>query len=520
MAKKTRRRLIVLTVLGLAAAVALADRLLHGGPPPAGDGVFEVKPYLQWGDDPEGAGLSVAWQSADRGEGAGATWAVDTRPASGGAWAAAPPTSKRVDFAGVSPFRLWRAGLAVAGRDPSADVEYRVTRGGVEAFRAVARGRKPEGSPHRFVAFGDCAAGGAGQWGVAYQAALARPDYAVITGDVVYMRGRVSEYVARFFPVYNSDEARPGWGGPLLRSVPFLAAAGNHDLIDRDLDRLPDGLAYFLYWSPPLNGPEPPPNGANTPTLKGAPDRRKAFLDAAGSAYPRAANFAFDYGDAHWTVLDANTYADWTDPALVSWLEADLASPRARRAAWRFVAFHHAPFHASKAHAEDQRMRRVAPILEAAGVDLVFNGHVHNYQRTRPLRFAPEPVPPGGPPHGPAGQVEGRWTLDAAFDGATRTRPDGIIYVVTGAGGARLYDTGLGGDPSAWPAFTARVVSDVHSLTVVDVTPTALTVRQVDAGGAAVDRFVVSRDGPPTPRASPKLEAGAPDPVPEPGPDR
>ena len=37
--------------------------------------------------------------------------------------------------------------------------------------------------------------------------------------------------------------------------------------------------------------------------------------------------------------------------------------------------------------------------------------------------------------------VEGTWTLDKAYDGTAQTAPEGIIYLVTGAGGAKLYDT-------------------------------------------------------------------------------
>jgi hypothetical protein len=311
------------------------------------------------------------------------------------------------------------------------------------------------------------------------------------------MRGRASEYLDHFFPVYNSDQAGRAWGAPLLRSTPFLAAAGNHDLIERDLDKCPDGLAYFYYWAQPLNGPEGPEGSSGFPALKGSGARRKAFLDAAGTAYPRMANFSFDYGDVHWTVLDTNTYADWTDPELLSWLDADLAS--ARGAAWRVVAFHHPPFNSSRAHAEDQRMRVLARTFEARGVAVVFNGHVHNYQRTRPLRFVPRAPGPaaGGKVYGPYGQVDGTWTLDTSYDGDTRTRPDGVIYVITGAGGARLYNAEQTGAPKSWQPYTARFVSNVHSLTVVDVTPDALTVRQVSDAGDEIDRFVVSRVDPP-----------------------
>ena len=77
------------------------------------------------------------------------------------------------------------------------------------------------------------------------------------------------------------------------------------------------------------------------------------------------ANYSFDYGDAHWTVLDSNFHADWTDPALVAWLVNDLNA--ARDAAWRFVAFHHPGFNSSRAHFDDQRMRVLAPALPLHG---------------------------------------------------------------------------------------------------------------------------------------------------------
>ena len=62
---------------------------------------------------------------------------------------------------------------------------------------------------------------------------------------------------------------------------------------------------------------------------------KKAFKDAAGNRYPRMSNFSFDYGNAHWTVLDADTYVDWTDIELKNWVIKDLAD--SKNAAWHFV---------------------------------------------------------------------------------------------------------------------------------------------------------------------------------------
>ena len=73
-------------------------------------------------------------------------------------------------------------------------------------------------------------------------------------------------------------------------------------------------------------------------------------------------------------------------------------------------------------------MRLLAPIFEAGKVDVVFNGHVHNYQRTFPMTFVPDKqgtLMVGGKDNKTVrGRVvNGRWTLDKSFDGKTNTRP-------------------------------------------------------------------------------------------------
>ena len=225
----------------------------------------------------------------------------------------------------------------------------------------------------------------------------------------------------------------------------------------------------------------------------GKTERQRAFLDQAGPAYPRMANYSFDYGCAHWTVLDTNGYADWTNPALRAWLERDLGSDAARKAAWRFVAFHQPPFQSAKAHAEEQRSRVIVDLFEKFDVNIVFSGHIHNYQRTYPLRFVASPSAEGQAVAAAGGRVPGRWTLDTAFDGITRTRPDGIIYIVSGGGGAPLYNREQHDDAASWQEFTARFVSNTHSLTIVDVTADRLTLRQVSAQGRELDRIAVTR---------------------------
>jgi hypothetical protein len=202
------------------------------------------------------------------------------------------------------------------------------------------------------------------------------------------------------------------------------------------------------------------------------------------------ANFSFDYGNSHWTVIDANTYMDWSNPALREWLNNDLAS--AASAKWRIVAFHQPGFNSAHNHFAEQHMRLLSPIFEAHNVDVVFAGHVHNYQRSFPMTFKPG-LQPNGNVAGPKGEVAGEWKLDKDFgDGASR-KPHGVIYIVSGAGGAGLYNPEQENDPSTWQAFTNKFISKVHSLTVVDVDGKTFRLKQISENGDEIDSFRISK---------------------------
>ena len=209
----------------------------------------------------------------------------------------------------------------------------------------------------------------------------------LLTGNLVSDQGRISEYRQNFFPVYNADQADPAVGAPLTRSTLFVGVPGSQDVARGDFDKTPDGMAYYYYWSQPLNGPVESPAPGKTLTLAGSPSAaQKAFLDAAQASYPRMANFSFDYGNAHWMILDSNSYVDWTNPDLRAWVTNDLAN--AQTATWRFVAFHHPGFSSGREGLGGQQMRLLSDIFEQNHVDVVFSGHVNSYQRAYPLTFA------------------------------------------------------------------------------------------------------------------------------------
>jgi hypothetical protein len=459
----------------------------------APDSPFVVKPYLQPGHSVAAGKVVLMWHAAD----SDSVWAVETRAAADRPWQAVAkdPSAVRIAVPSIEPHRVYH--LALTGLEPGKKFRYRISQDKKVVFEAEGRAPRSADQRQRFVVFGDCGANSPEQKAIAYRAFLAKPHYVMITGDLVYDKGLISEYRNNFWPIYNADTASPSEGAPLLRSTLFLAAPGNHDIASRDLGKNPDGLAYFYYWFQPLNGPLAVEGSPLVAPVVGPKETKDAFLAGAGKAFPRMANFSMDYGNAHWTVLDANATVDWTDRELQNWVAKDLEA--AKGAKWRFVSFHQPGFHSSKTHFNEQYMRILAPVFEAGQVDLVFNGHVHNYQRTYPMTFVPAKENGAKPTVGPDGKlskarrVDGKWTLDKKFDGKSDSTPEGVIYVVSGAGGQHLYNPEQQDDPASWQEFTFKHISMDHTLTVTEIDGPTLTLRQLTIEGYEVDSFVITK---------------------------
>lgn len=102
-------------------------------------------------------------------------------------------------------------------------------------------------------------------------------------------------------------------------------------------------------------------------------------------SFPKPENYyAFDYGSAHFAIVDTDQPYD-TDSAQYKWLEAELASDAAQKADWLFVAFHEPGYSEGWDSAgydgSDDVRSYLMPLLEKYAVDMVFNGHTHDYER-------------------------------------------------------------------------------------------------------------------------------------------
>jgi predicted phosphodiesterase len=456
------------------------------------EGLFIAKPYLQIGREPSDQSLELLWHVAD----ANADWSVEQSADGKTGWKKTPPpVYTRVAVSNIAPHRVYT--VKFTGLTPGSTFSYRLLRDNKVVFTAQGNAPKSAGQAYRMVVFGDIGAETADQKLLALRAYEAKPDLLVVPGDIVYEYGLISEYRTKFWNIYNADKA-DAQGAPIMRSAPFVTAPGNHDTESHDLNKNPDALAYFMFWSQPLNGPGGAEGSASVPKLTGSEQNIGAFKTAAGSAYPKMTNYSFNYGNAHWIVLDSNPYVDWTDKTLLDWVKNDLATPSAKAATWRFVTFHHPGFSSSHEHFEQQHMRLLSPLFEEGKVDVVFNGHVHNYQRSYPLTFAPYKksilLLAGKDNSVVRGRlVTGEWKLDKTFDGKTNTEPKGIIYIVTGAGGQDLYNTEQNDDPDSWQPFTCKFISVVHSLTLANVKGNTMTIKQIAADGKEIDSFTVTK---------------------------
>jgi acid phosphatase type 7 len=273
-----------------------------------------------------------------------------------------------------------------------------------------------------------------------------------------------------------------------MASVPFYPVLGNHDIAAK-LANTPDALGVYYFFAPPKGGPGP---GPWTTPIAADESRTASFRAATEDSYPNLDAYSFDYGPAHFVVLNDNPAMKIESPDFLKWLSADLNTTKAK---WKFVCFHIPGFQSSKQHYTEQQIRPLHPIFEECGVDMTFAGHVHNYQRSVPLKFAPEGK------REKKGKVDGVFTLDTIFDGVKNTEPRGIVNMVVGGGGATLYGPGL--DKTAeslkklhganYADFTAKMIADKHSFVVLDISPDRLDLRAIGATGDELDRIAITK---------------------------
>jgi predicted phosphodiesterase len=182
----------------------------------------------------------------------------------------------------------------------------------------------------RFAVIGDSGTGDRAQYEVAQRMEAYRQatkfDFVIMLGDNIYGSHSPKDFVKKFEQPYK----------PLLDAgVKFYASLGNHD--DPDDERL-----------------------------------YKPF-NMGGERY-----YAFRKGDVAFFALDSN----YMDPKQLSWLDQNLKNSQGT---WKICFFHHPLYNDGRHHGPDTDLRtQVLPIFQRYGVNAVFSGHEHVYQRIKP----------------------------------------------------------------------------------------------------------------------------------------
>ncbi len=264
--------------------------------------------------------------------------------------------------------------FTLSGLPAGGKVSYRVRAGVAQTPIYKVRTSPAAGDVVRIGVYGDVRGGHAVHRRIIEQM-LAEPlDLVAVTGDMV-LRGSDEADWQRFFAVARE----------LLAQVRYVPAIGNHDLgwsrTDPDVFSLPPGPAGrpdHVYW------------------------------------------YSVDVADIHLVFLDSNAY-DRSEQE--TWLEADLAAARGRRARAILAFTHDGPYSRGDLRGNRIARDRYVPILAKHHVDFVFAGHDHIYQR------------------GEAG---------------------GIRYIVSGGGGAGLYKPSCGSGKPCPDDGMQKVASEHH----------------------------------------------------------
>jgi F5/8 type C domain-containing protein/fibronectin type III domain protein/calcineurin-like phosphoesterase family protein len=138
--------------------------------------------------------------------------------------------------------------------------------------------------------------------------------------------------------------------------------------------------------------------------FKGYEDYFGAIAKPQGKRY-----YSWEMGNWHFVALDSNdfvTHDDFAEPPQITWLKQDLAANKKGCVA----AYYHHPRWSSGDHGDNKDSIELWNIMTAGKVDLVLNGHDHDYER-----FVPQ-------------------------DADGKADANGPVEIVGGSGGANLYD--------------------------------------------------------------------------------
>ena len=349
-------------------------------------------------------------------------------------------------------------------------------------------------------------------------------DLLLLLGDNAYVAGTDAEWQEAFFDTYPD----------IISHTATWPTIGNHEMGMAPIDacllaslRRCDKGPVIMPFGGISESPDPAsydsdgsgPDGSGPPyfDIFSLPTRGEAGGVASGTEQ----YYAFDHGNVHVVSLDSQlSNRDASQRAAMrDWLVDDLSQ---NKLDWTIVIFHHPPYSRGKNHDSDLERAEVdmretfAPVFEDHGVDVVYSGHSHSYERSWYLHGH----------HGPSTTFDasrhaelndrGEPALGQGDDAYHQTSRDSgsddkVIYTVAGTAGKtdkekpcapgkmfgctrpnwlthpahRDFDPAIAG---ARPHGLAR-----RGSVVLDITDTTLTSRFVDEHGEVLDYFTIRR---------------------------
>ncbi len=276
-------------------------------------------------------------------------------------------------------------------------------------------------------------------------------------GDNAYESGTEAEHQPAVFE--NMYETT-------LRTTPISPSPGNHDFYSSNASTQ-TGPYFDLFAMPKLG-------------------------QAGGVASNTEAYYSYDVGNVHFVALDSDGSPRTPTGAQALWLINDLNEAR-KRSEWIIAYWHHTPYSKgvddsdvpTQSSGKMRDMRETfLPILEAGGVDLVFTGHSHNYQRSFLINGHY-----GISTTYNAGTMGVNTTSGNALGTGAYQKPGdlapqaGTVYTVCGVSGK----TEAGG-PMNHPIMHMSTAAHLGSM-VIDVNGTSLQAIFLNDHGTIVDRF-------------------------------
>jgi len=181
--------------------------------------------------------------------------------------------------------------------------------------------------------------------------------------------------------------------------------------------------------------------------------------------------YSFNYHNAHFIALSTELNKD-KEREQLKFVKNDLLQTKANKNIEWTIVFFHKPFYS--ANSDNTYMRRTYhPLFETFGVDLVIQGHSHNYQRSYPLLY---------------NDARNSEPIVSNKEQSQYEDPSGIIFVIAGTGGESV-------QPLNKKSFLASSYEGYGCINV-EIKGKSLSVEYYSDSNDTIDKFMISKNSP------------------------